>query len=310
MLEAILFYGFAAMALAGAFGVLLSRNIVRTAVWLLATLGAAAGLYFLLGAMFVGAIQLIVYAGGTLVLIIFGVMLTSKNPHMRFAPRRAEVAVAAVVCLALVGLLVWVLLHSTWYVGPIVQTRAQWAQTGVNEHPWAHDLQAVTQFLDANHVAIVDAKGVPCGPVTLAGLARAAWYELTVMPQGDQGDRRQPLHDADGKPMSGDQLLAELHALPPQDRAIDDAALESAIAALESPDAPARTVQQVAYACGDADLLTDADGDGTRNIGLGFLGVYLLPFEVISVLLLAVLIGAAYLARPRVPASGGTGGGR
>ncbi|MBL1217716.1 MAG: hypothetical protein D8M59_09495 [Planctomycetes bacterium] len=50
------------------------------AIWLLFTLGAVALMYFLLGAEFLAAIQLVVYVGGTLILIIFGVMLTSKNP--------------------------------------------------------------------------------------------------------------------------------------------------------------------------------------------------------------------------------------
>ena len=58
----------------------LSRNIVRMAVWLLFTLIGVSLLYFLLGAEFVGAAQLIVYVGGTLVLIVFGMMLTAQGP--------------------------------------------------------------------------------------------------------------------------------------------------------------------------------------------------------------------------------------
>ena len=114
-LEAILFYGFAATALLGAAGVLLSRNIVRTAVWLLATLAAGAGLFFLLGAMFVGAIQLIVYAGGTLVLIIFGVMLTARDPRISFEPRRIEVVAGAIVCVLLAGMMIAVYLSTPWH---------------------------------------------------------------------------------------------------------------------------------------------------------------------------------------------------
>ena len=67
------------------------RNIVRTAVCLLFTLMGVAGLYFLLNAEFLAAVQLVVYAGGTLILIIFGVMLTSKSPFSRFEPRKIEV---------------------------------------------------------------------------------------------------------------------------------------------------------------------------------------------------------------------------
>lgn len=80
-----LFYLFAGVAVFGALGVVLSQQIVRMAVFLLFTLGSVAMLYFFLAAEFLAAIQLIVYVGGTLILIIFGVMLTSKNPFVRLS---------------------------------------------------------------------------------------------------------------------------------------------------------------------------------------------------------------------------------
>ena len=92
--SAALFYLFAIMSGASAIGVAVSRNIVRTAVCLLFTLVGVAGLYFLLHAEFLAAVQLVVYAGGTLILIIFGVMLTSKSPFSRFEPKLGEVIIA------------------------------------------------------------------------------------------------------------------------------------------------------------------------------------------------------------------------
>src|SRR5687767_13915874 len=91
---AVLFYVFAGMAGLAALGLVLSRNIVRSAVCLLFTLTGVAGLYFLLSAEFLAAVQLVVYAGGTLILIIFGVMVTSKSPFSRFEPKLDEVIVA------------------------------------------------------------------------------------------------------------------------------------------------------------------------------------------------------------------------
>src|SRR6185503_9014941 len=93
-IAAALFYLFAAMAGLAAVGLVISRNIVRSAVCLLFTLTGVAGLYFLLGAEFLAAVQLVVYAGGTLILIIFGVMLTSKSPFSRFDPKLGEVMIA------------------------------------------------------------------------------------------------------------------------------------------------------------------------------------------------------------------------
>src|SRR3954471_22996416 len=91
---AVLFYIFAIMAAGSALMVVVSRNIVRMAVALLFTLSGVAGLYFLLNAEFLAAVQLVVYAGGTLILIVFGVMLTTKSPFSRFEPKLAEVIIA------------------------------------------------------------------------------------------------------------------------------------------------------------------------------------------------------------------------
>ena len=106
-INAALFWLFAAMAGASALGVVISKNIVRMAVFLLFTLTGVAGLYFLLSAEFLAAVQLVVYAGGTLILIIFGVMLTSKSPFSRFAPKPGEIVVSLAIGAVLMVSLVW-----------------------------------------------------------------------------------------------------------------------------------------------------------------------------------------------------------
>lgn len=73
------FWLFSGIACAFAVGVLVATNIVRMAFYLVLSLAATAGLMFLAGADFVGAMQLLIYVGGTLVLLIFGVMLTSQE---------------------------------------------------------------------------------------------------------------------------------------------------------------------------------------------------------------------------------------
>ncbi len=73
-----------------AVGVVASKNVVRMAIWLLFTLIGVALIYFLLGAEFAGAAQLIVYVGGTLVLVVFGVMLTAHGPLRELHTRRVE----------------------------------------------------------------------------------------------------------------------------------------------------------------------------------------------------------------------------
>ena len=73
------FYLYAAVACIFGVAVLMTSNVVRMAFFLVISLGATAGLFFLAGAEFVGAMQLMIYVGGTLVLLIFGVMLTAQQ---------------------------------------------------------------------------------------------------------------------------------------------------------------------------------------------------------------------------------------
>lgn len=56
-----------------------TKRIIRSATYLLFVLFGTAGLYFLLGYTFLGAVQIMVYAGGVVVLYIFAIMLTGKS---------------------------------------------------------------------------------------------------------------------------------------------------------------------------------------------------------------------------------------
>jgi len=116
LLEAVLFYAVAAVTVIATLGICIGKNIVRMAVWLFIALGSVAMLYFLLAANFLGAVQLIVYAGGTLILLVFGVMLTSKSPWARFESAKHELLAAGVVCGLLLATLCTVVLRAIWPV--------------------------------------------------------------------------------------------------------------------------------------------------------------------------------------------------
>ena len=83
MLREIIFYTLAVTTVVPAVMVMLARDIVRVAFWLLASLSSVAGLYILLGADFLGATQVLVYIGGILVLILFGIMMTHRDPMVQ-----------------------------------------------------------------------------------------------------------------------------------------------------------------------------------------------------------------------------------
>jgi NADH-quinone oxidoreductase subunit J len=131
-LEAVLFAVIASATGLSALAVVFSRNVVRCAVWLLFTLIGVSLLYFLLGAEFVGATQLIVYVGGTMVLVVFGVMLTAQQQFLRIRIRLQEWVVGGTLAASLFALLVIVSLrlgegHST----PVSQTLPGSGQLGV-----------------------------------------------------------------------------------------------------------------------------------------------------------------------------------
>lgn len=66
----------AVLTLAGAFAVVYSKNLMHASIYLLASLFGVAGLYACLGADFLAATQLVVYAGGVIILMLFAIMLT------------------------------------------------------------------------------------------------------------------------------------------------------------------------------------------------------------------------------------------
>jgi len=98
-------YVFAAMAIVCALAVVFTHNVVRMAFWLVLSLGSTAALFFLADADFVGAAQLLIYFGGTLVLLIFGVMLTASGPFLQMRTKPGEMVMGGLVRLALLGLL-------------------------------------------------------------------------------------------------------------------------------------------------------------------------------------------------------------
>ena len=93
----ILFAIFALLTCGGAVAVALTQNVVRMAFWLIVSLGSASGLFFLLNADFVGATQLLIYVGGTVVLLIFGVMLTTSGPFLKITSSPGEMLQSAII---------------------------------------------------------------------------------------------------------------------------------------------------------------------------------------------------------------------
>ncbi len=111
-LKTLIFYGFSLLTVASALVVVTVRNIVHAAFSLMVTLFGVAGLYVFLQADFLAATQVIVYVGGILVLILFGVMMTSGRLEMRIHIERGQLFLGAAVAVALFLLLLTVIANT------------------------------------------------------------------------------------------------------------------------------------------------------------------------------------------------------
>jgi len=117
--EAAIFYIFAAVTIGSAAVVVLARSLIYSAFALLFTFFGVGGLYLLLGADFLAATQLLVYVGGILVLLLFGVMLTHKLYDLDLRSEVHQMLPGAVAAAGVLAVLVrYVLYRTEWAVGP------------------------------------------------------------------------------------------------------------------------------------------------------------------------------------------------
>jgi NADH-quinone oxidoreductase subunit J len=222
-----LFWIIAGVTGASAVMVVVTQNIVRAAVWLLFTLVGVTGVYFLLGADFVGATQLIVYVGGILVLVVFGVMLTAQGPFVSMRAGAGEWVIVTVVGLTFFGLLA------------ATTALAAWRGTTPSDH--------LPESNPATSPSVVQLGA------TFLGITEATPKEL-------------PKRDRD----TGDILLDPKTGLPQYE--------------------PVRLTGVPEVKTKDGHPVPPPDRQRVA---------YLLPFEIVSVHLTVVLIGAAYLARAK-----------
>jgi NADH-quinone oxidoreductase subunit J len=112
------FWALAAFTLVSAAMIVIARDIVRVAFWLLGALGGVAGLYILLGADFLGFTQVLVYIGGIMVLILFGIMMTHRDPVMirRGDGSRGGVFAGLHVAAVTAAGLHWLVSKTAWFV--------------------------------------------------------------------------------------------------------------------------------------------------------------------------------------------------
>jgi NADH:ubiquinone oxidoreductase subunit 6 (subunit J) len=124
------FYFVTALVLISALVATFAPNIIGSSFALFFTLLGMAGFYFLLGADFLALVQIIVYVGGILVLLLFAVLLTSRTvEHLRLETRRTYL-IAVLGGLALGAVLVPAVLGAHWASAPLQPAEPSTAAIG------------------------------------------------------------------------------------------------------------------------------------------------------------------------------------
>ncbi|MEO0604701.1 MAG: NADH-quinone oxidoreductase subunit J [Myxococcota bacterium] len=255
--------------------VAIARNLVHAVFWLAATLVVSAGLMVWLGAPFVAGIQIVLYTGGVITLMLFAVMLTTRAATTEIpnpVQRPGAAAIASMTLLAILLSAIW----TTPELEPSVVT--------------ARSLPAIRTF-DA-HFVVEREVAVPLVE------------EAEAPAEGDEGSSGPGLEE-----LRADAFfeLREAVALAvPTDLAIEISSNEDDIddpivrlwLQLADPSEASRVevrgrLDDVAVAAVELDV--------TAEVGRRLLTDHLLAFEALSVLLLAAMIGAIVLSRRKDP---------
>jgi NADH-quinone oxidoreductase subunit J len=118
----------AVLTIGGGLGVVLTRNVVHAALALLVSLISVAGVYLVLFAEFLALVQVLIYGGAIIIVLVFAVMLTRSSDYPRISDNK-QWPLAAIVALALLGVLV-----PSFVINSVRGTQVQNASfTGIGE---------------------------------------------------------------------------------------------------------------------------------------------------------------------------------
>jgi NADH-quinone oxidoreductase subunit J len=151
----IAFYGFSALSIGAALTILFTRNVMYAALCLFLTLLGVAALFVLAGADFLAITQILIYVGGVLVLLIFGIMLTYRSD--RESNQKKNLVLTShlnqfwggLVALGIFGVLLWVILNANFMIthspqlAEVTTQRSTLRTIGVHlmtTHVWAFEV--------------------------------------------------------------------------------------------------------------------------------------------------------------------------
>jgi NADH:ubiquinone oxidoreductase subunit 6 (subunit J) len=111
MLHAIAFYVLGATLIVSALAVVTSKNLFHAVLWLALALTGTAGIFLLLDAEFLAAVQLLLYAGGIITIVVFAIVVTERLVGERLTQTNMRIGGGALMSVVMLGFLVRVILY-------------------------------------------------------------------------------------------------------------------------------------------------------------------------------------------------------
>ena len=105
-LEVAGFWAFAVVLVGSALAVVLSKNLFHSVLWLALALTGTAGVFLLLDAEFLAAVQILLYAGGVVTVVVFAIVVTERLVGERISHTSRRLGGGAVVAVLLIGIVV------------------------------------------------------------------------------------------------------------------------------------------------------------------------------------------------------------
>jgi NADH:ubiquinone oxidoreductase subunit 6 (subunit J) len=282
----LVFYVLALAAVAGAVAVATSRNIVRSAFSLLAVLFAVAALYAVMKADFIAAAQVLIYVGGILVLIIFAVMLTHRITDVKLSNDSTPGPAAFCACLCLLfSLVVVVRFTAKWRTdSEIVRLSGDGFEVELRQYQsdGATGLAFGGSAVEESVVLSATVISTPDASKTVDQVVIAA-----VPGKGKEASKYFPYKGRGSVYRETFEKLSE-----------GDWRWSVRLLGREKDAKGADVDKEWTFPSGKADF--SVYRGVTEPIALALAGPYLFAFEVVSVLLLAALVGAAFLARKEI----------
>lgn len=290
----VIFYILGAAILVAALLVVTLRNIFHSALFLVATFFLVAGIYVMLSAEFLAAVQVLIYVGAVTVLILFAIMLTHKIFAKAVRQVNEQVLPAIIIAGLLLAISIFTIVRTFGEAPPKSENRGSWTATfDTDELPQDSDLFGWSARLQDENGKDYSAFGSFRVVDGTAGPLRETKPKIGGAGNGYIISSNAGYSSLDTIFSRGQNIYFMIWSEEVDYRLISNAEWHIFNADWDEEE-PWRLLVSTA----EQDIATiQLSNSNPESIGRLLMSTFVLPFEVVSVLLLAALMGAIIIAR-------------